>query len=99
MRWFRVREARVDTKLREMFEQYGPGAAQMVLATGHYFRNAKEVMRADAVLDSLLPWLTEQYDRAERKETWLITMEVAITVFVLAELVLGAVSFARTGCQ
>src|SRR6267154_2808026 len=35
---------------------------------------------------SILGWLTEQYDRAERKETWSITMEVAITVFVFFEL-------------
>jgi hypothetical protein len=36
-----------------------------------------------------LAWLVEQYDRQERKETWSITMEAAITVFVLAELVLA----------
>jgi len=37
---------------------------------------------AREALDSLLPWLTEQYDRAERKETWSPSMEFAITVFV-----------------
>jgi hypothetical protein len=38
-----------------------------------------------------LKWLVEQYDRQERKETWSITMEASITVFVLAELVLALV--------
>jgi hypothetical protein len=39
------------------------------------------------------PWLfhtkmvTEQYDRAERKETWSLTVEVAITAFVFAVLI------------
>lgn len=36
-----------------------------------------------------LRWLVEQYDRAERRETWSITMEAAITIFVLAELILA----------
>jgi hypothetical protein len=29
----------------------------------------------------------------ERKETWLITMEAAITIFVAAELILSVLSF------
>gem|GEM_PF-2045161 len=37
---------------------------------------------AKSVRDSLLAWLTEQYDREERKETWHITMEAAIALFV-----------------
>jgi hypothetical protein len=37
---------------------------------------------AKSVRDSLLAWLTEQHDREERKETWHITMEAAIALFV-----------------
>jgi hypothetical protein len=40
-------------------------------------------------------WLTEQYDRAERKETWSITMEAAITVFVIIETMFSALDFVR----
>lgn len=43
----------------------------------------------------LLAWLTEQYDRAERKETWSILMEVAIVVFVAAELIFSIANFLR----
>ncbi len=43
--------------------------------------------------EQLLIWLKEQYDRAERRETWLITMEVAITIFVGAELVMSIFDF------
>ncbi len=39
-------------------------------------------------------WLTEQYDRAERRETWSITMEAAITVFVLVELIFSLLNYA-----
>jgi hypothetical protein len=46
-----------------------------------------------SVRDSLLPWLTEQYDRAERKETWSITMEVVITAFIAVELLISIVSY------
>jgi hypothetical protein len=41
----------------------------------------------------MLLWLKEQYDREERKETWLITMEAAITIFVAAELVMSIIDF------
>ena len=99
MRWFSVRKGTVDPRQRVIFEQYGPGASQLVLATGSYFRLGKETLRVDSAVDSLLPWLTEQYDREERKETWLITMEAAITVFVLAELVLALICFVRGGCR
>jgi len=38
-------------------------------------------------------WLTEQYDRAERKETWSLTLEAAITVFVAFELAISVMNF------
>jgi hypothetical protein len=43
----------------------------------------------DALIRSALPWMTEQYDRAERKETWGLFMEIAITIFVAIEAVLA----------
>ncbi len=66
---------------------------QVSLGDMNHFKHKGRNVKADDVIDSLLPWLTEQYDRAERKETWLITMEVAITIFVAAELILSVLSF------
>lgn len=43
------------------------------------------------VRDSELGWLTERYDREERKETWQIAMEGAVTILVAAELVMSFV--------
>jgi len=91
MRWFCIRQAPIDPDLRETFERYGTAGMQVALHDMSHFKHHGETMKADAVLDSLLPWLTEQYDRAERKETWSITMEVAITVFVAAELCVSLV--------
>ena len=92
MRWLGIREAKIDSELRETFERYGTVTMQVLLATNSTsFRHKGNLTRVSQVEDSLIVWLTEQYDRAERKETWLITMEVAITLLVLAELVLMVV--------
>ena len=89
MRWIHIRKAKIDAELKKTFEQYGTVGMQVALGDMNHFKHQGQTMKADMVLDSLQPWLTEQYDRAERKETWNITMEVAITVFVAAELILS----------
>ena len=89
MRWLRIRKAQIDPDLRETFERYGIVGMQVALSVTNYIVHKGEHVLAEKVVDSLLPWLTEQYDRAERKETWSITMEVAITIFVAAELLLS----------
>jgi hypothetical protein len=89
MRWFRIRHAKIDSALRETFERYGRVAMQVVLAATNYIIHEGESLDVAQFRDHLLPWLTEQYDREERKETWSMTMEAAITVFVLAELLIS----------
>jgi hypothetical protein len=91
MRWFRIRKAEIDPELRETFERHGVATMQAILATTNYFHHKGGTLMAQNVLPDLLPWLTEQYDRAERKETWSLTMEFAITVFVAAELLFSIV--------
>jgi hypothetical protein len=90
MRWFRIRSASVDSRYRKTFEQYGAVGMQILLGIPNSrirLDEGKDI-RTDNDLPGILSWLTEQYDRAERKETWLITMEVAITVFVGVELLI-----------
>jgi hypothetical protein len=90
VRWFSVRPANIDPALRETFERYGTVTMQMLLATNATtYRHQGNLVTVERYLTSLLPWLTEQYDRAERKETWSVTMEAAITVLVLAEVLLS----------
>jgi FMN phosphatase YigB (HAD superfamily) len=92
MRWFQIREAKIDLKLRETLEQYGAPVMQQILSVGSNFRHDGKALWVEAVRDDVLKWLTEQYDRQERKETWQITMEAAVTIFVLAELVTSLIS-------
>src|SRR2546425_1897337 len=78
MRWIRIRKPAIDPELRKTFERYGTATMQMILATTNYFQHLDKQLMAQNVRDDLLPWLTEQYDRAERKETWSLTMDAAI---------------------
>jgi hypothetical protein len=96
MRWFRVREANIDQGLRETFEQHGVGTMQSNLAAGHYIVHKEAVTLIKDIMPDLLLWLTEQYDHAERKETWSITMEVAITLFVFAELIFSILGYMKS---
>src|ERR1700751_3972573 len=93
MRWFPIRKAKIDPELRITLEQYGVPVMQQVLSVGSNFRHKGQATWVEAVRDSVLAWLTERYDREERKETWQITMEAPVTVLVAAELVMSLVSF------
>jgi hypothetical protein len=95
MRWFRIRKAKIDPSLRETFEQHGVGTMQSNLAAGHYIVHKEKTININDLTPDLLSWLTEQYDRAERKETWSLTMEVSITVFVFAELMLSIIGYMK----
>jgi hypothetical protein len=96
MRWFRIREASINPGLRETFERHGVGTMQSNLAVGHYIVHDGQTIMIKDVMPDLLSWLTEQYDRAERKETWSLTMEVAITLFVFAELIFSIIGYVRS---
>ena len=93
MRWFRIRKAKIDHELRTALEQYGVSVMQQVLSVGGNFRHKGQAIWVEAVREPVLSWLTERYDRDERKEIWLITMEAAVTVLVAAELLMSIVSF------
>jgi len=88
MRWLGVRRAKIDPVLRQTFEQHGIGTMQTLLAAqDRVFVHQGQRIDTNSVRDSLLPWLTEQYNRAERKETWNLTMEAAITLLVGIEVI------------
>ena len=90
MRWFSIHKANIDVDLRKTFERYGTVTMQMLLATNTTtYRHKGNLTTVERYLAPLLEWLTEQYDRAERKETWSLMMEAAITFFVVAEVLLS----------
>jgi hypothetical protein len=96
MRWFRIRTANIDGDLRTTFEQYGVVGMQVALSSEkNQIVHKRGWLKYEDFVQALLPWLTEQYDRAERKETWSITMEAAITFLVAIEAIPVLIQFIR----
>lgn len=94
MRWSRVRKAPIEPELRGTLEQYGISVLQQVLSVSGAIRFKGKSVWIEELRESVLAWLTERYDRDERKETWQITMEAAVTILVAAELLMSVISFA-----
>src|SRR5579864_7989560 len=92
-RWVRIRKADIDAELRKTFERYGVNTLQLMLAGNPgNFRHQGKYQDLLNFQDDLLPWLTEQHDWAEMRETWLVAMEIAITVLVAIEVILSAMA-------
>jgi hypothetical protein len=86
MRWFRIQEAAIEAESRQMFEERGQDTIRSyVPIQGWTMRRPSGGSATELeIRGPMLEWLKEQYDRAERRETWLITMEAAITILVAA---------------
>ncbi len=97
MRWFRIRKANIPEENRALYERFGATVISLALTSG--IPQSGVAPQLDPLYNlegrkKAAEWLTEQYDRAERKETWSMTMEMAITVFVGVELLLSVLSVA-----
>jgi hypothetical protein len=88
MRFFFIRKAKIPKNERETFERYGPNVIGMILAAGFHpaAREIEKVYDAGPLQEHARDWMSEQFRRAERWESWSLLMEAAITVFVLTEL-------------
>jgi hypothetical protein len=85
MRW-KIRKANIGTELRTSLEQHGAPVVRQIVADN--MSSARAVFYGGWDKRETLAWLTEQNDREERKETWSLTMEAAITIFVFTEIIL-----------
>ena len=103
MRWFRIRKATIEPELRATLELYGVGSMQAILGrhTTFWQQDRWHGAHDPPYLKYVIDWLCEQYDRAERRETWTLTMEAAITVFVILEVALVVAQWptSRTICR
>ena len=84
MRWFRRTKAGIPPATRVVLEQHGTETIRTLLVMRNWVLDTGDGARF-AIDDNrkfILSWLKEQADREERRETWLITMEIAITLFV-----------------
>ena len=95
MRLLRLPKADIDSGLRETFEQYGEVTMQVALGAANYIHHKGQAVSVGEIRGPLLKWLTEQYDKADRRESWLLVMEVAITVLVLGELAISIIGLLR----
>jgi hypothetical protein len=97
MIWFRIRKAAISNNERGLLERFSPLVISAVLYGGYPGPVTTEPMKSlyenSDLRTRAAEWLTEQYDRAERKETWSITMEVAITLLVAVELLFSVLNF------
>jgi hypothetical protein len=94
MRWFRITRAEMKHETLELLEQYGPDTLRALLPGNAILETVKGArVTIDEIRRPILLWLKEQADREEKRETWLITMEVAITLFVGVELVISVVGY------
>jgi len=89
MKWFCIRKAKIPLSSRTMFERYGVNIISAVIAGGATGELHSIAANVANLRDHALEWLTEQFDRAERKDAWSITMEAAITIFVAVETVIA----------
>ncbi|MGA2274853.1 MAG: hypothetical protein ABSH00_14950 [Bryobacteraceae bacterium] len=103
MKWFGIRKAAIQKDHRDLFERFGAPLVGTVLYGGFSGPATTEPQKTlygnSEARKPAEEWLTEQYDRAERRETWLITMEAAVTAFVAAELLLSALALWRRPVQ
>ena len=88
--WRRVRYAQIPDELRERFELFGETVLSMAIASPTYnslvqgveLVGLMQVKRAE-----ITAWLRERRDLAERREQRLETLEWAILVLILIEVV------------
>jgi len=91
MRWrlHKVRKAKIDSKLRDVFEQAGVATVQTFAFSAMSNREGMSVeLKAISVAQSrereaAIKWLAEKADIAERKEQRVESVEWAILVFVI----------------
>jgi hypothetical protein len=97
MRWFSVTTAKISPETRETLEQYGPDTLRTLLLIRTFVLETPKGRRftVDDIRGELLLWLKEQLDREERRETWLMTMEFSVTLFVLFELLISVAGLFR----
>jgi hypothetical protein len=98
MRWIRIREAVIDQRYRQMFEELGVEIVRAYFTQDigvpvYEDKKNNERWTVGNLREFMKPWLREQYDRTERKDAWLMTMEIAITVLVAAELFMSILDF------
>src|SRR5713226_8509824 len=98
MRFFCIRTANIPPTERDIFERFGVNVIGLVLSGGLH-PAANEISdvytRGTPTQGHAIKWMTEQFDLAERKETWSLMMEIVITIFVVVETIISIAAYLR----
>ena len=97
MRWFCIRKANINQSFREHFEELGVEIVRAYftqpIGTPVWKDVGENAMTVATARNPMQLWLREQYDLQERRETWNLAMEVAITLLVAVELAMSVLTF------
>lgn len=97
MRWFCIRKENIPQSFREHFEELGVEIVRAYftqpIGTNIWRDVGKDAVTVETARNSMQLWLREQYDLQERRETWNLAMEIAITVLVAVELAMSVLTF------
>ncbi len=101
MRWIHIREADINQRYRQVFEELGVEIVRAYFTQDigvPVYEDDKGRLTVGNLREFMKPWLREQYDIQERRESWNLAMEVSITLFVALELGLSFYSLWH-GCR
>jgi hypothetical protein len=95
VKWLRIKRAEIDPEFREMFEARGLDTVRAYVAVPGFNMRRRDgtLVTEREMRPAMQMWLKEQYDRADRKETWSLAMEISITFLVAAELLMSVIAF------
>jgi hypothetical protein len=85
------RKAGIPPDLREICERYGEDVIGLTLASGHTPR-AKElqtIYATDETVEHARTWLTERTRSRQRRERITFSLEIAVVLLILGEILLG----------
>jgi hypothetical protein len=97
----KVRWAKLDDDLRDLFEQYGEQVVAIALALGsnqgtgfrtHAVAATHAMSAVHANQDAAARWLLERRDLVERRETIGMIMNAALLVFIASSILLGIIN-------
>ena len=96
----RIRRASISQQMRDDFERYGRdviafalGLGSLTPGSGQFPTHALQTVVLDQA--DAAAWLTEKRDKDERRETVTLSLEIAIVVLIVVEIILSSVSLYR----
>jgi hypothetical protein len=79
----KIRKANIDAQLRAEFERYGIPVMQQMLSHAR-FRVQDDFANIETYQMQVKAWLTEEHDRAARRDRWIPLRDLILEIVVIA---------------